>query len=83
VCFVQICSPTALANRETERRLRSAAAATKHGLYIPSGALWGADDINKMADMGTLQVSLDNNLFWNGIFYLNFPKDVLLFIPVL
>ena len=55
IFVLQICSPTALANPETERRLRRAAAA-KHGLYIPSGALWGADDINKMADMGTLQV---------------------------
>jgi len=46
-------SPTALSNPETERRLRRAA--TRHSLYIPSGALWGADDINKMADMGTVQ----------------------------
>ena len=31
-------------------------AATKHGVYIPSGAFWGGEDIKKMADRGTLQV---------------------------
>ncbi|RUS78631.1 hypothetical protein EGW08_013601 [Elysia chlorotica] len=46
-------SPTALADPELESSLRSAA--TSHGLYIPSGAFWGGDDIKKMADRGTLQ----------------------------
>lgn len=46
-------SPTAMADVETERKLRTAA--RTHGLYIPSGALWGGEDIRKMADMGTLQ----------------------------
>ncbi|XP_022096318.1 putative L-aspartate dehydrogenase isoform X2 [Acanthaster planci] len=46
-------SPTALANQEVEDKLRKAA--KHHGLYIPSGALWGSSDIQKMADRGTLQ----------------------------
>ncbi|XP_048252420.1 putative L-aspartate dehydrogenase isoform X2 [Haliotis rufescens] len=46
-------SPTALADADLEAGLRSAA--TNHGLYIPSGAFWGGDDIKKMADRGTLQ----------------------------
>ncbi|XP_077995667.1 aspartate dehydrogenase domain-containing protein-like [Glandiceps talaboti] len=46
-------SPTTFANQEVEDRLR--AAAKHHGLYIPSGALWGGNDIKKMADRGTLQ----------------------------
>lgn len=50
-------SPTALAQQKTEDTLR--AAATTHGLYIPSGALWGAQDILKMADRGTLKVNSD------------------------
>ena len=45
-------SPTALADRDIEASLE--AAATKHGLYIPSGALWGGEDIRKMAERGTL-----------------------------
>ncbi|KAH9525693.1 hypothetical protein Btru_002056 [Bulinus truncatus] len=46
-------SPTALADVDLETSLR--AAASKHGLYIPSGAFWGGEDIQKMADRGTLQ----------------------------
>ncbi|KAH3877571.1 aspartate dehydrogenase domain-containing protein-like [Dreissena polymorpha] len=46
-------SPTALADAETELKLRSAA--TRHGLYIPTGALWGGEDIRKMAEKGSLQ----------------------------
>ena len=45
-------SPTALADQHTENIL--AAAASQHGLYIPSGALWGGEDIRKMAERGTL-----------------------------
>ncbi|XP_059149161.1 aspartate dehydrogenase domain-containing protein-like [Physella acuta] len=46
-------SPTALADANLEASLRSAA--ISHGLYIPSGAFWGGEDIQKMADRGTLQ----------------------------
>lgn len=47
-------SPTALASQPVEDALR--AAATSHGLYVPAGAFWGAEDILKMADRGTLKV---------------------------
>lgn len=47
-------SPTALADRDFERDLREAST-NSHGVYIPSGALWGADDIQKMADLQTLR----------------------------
>ncbi|XP_045583336.1 aspartate dehydrogenase domain-containing protein isoform X2 [Procambarus clarkii] len=46
-------SPTALASQTVEEALR--VAATSHGLYVPAGALWGAEDILKMADRGTLK----------------------------
>jgi predicted dinucleotide-utilizing enzyme len=46
-------SPTALADYDVNRKL-CCAAERSHGLYIPSGALWGADDIKKMADGGSL-----------------------------
>jgi len=46
-------SPTALADVELETVL--AGAACKHGLYIPSGALWGGEDIRKMSERGTLK----------------------------
>lgn len=58
-CISQIGSPTALSSQELETSLRTAA--IKHGLYVPSGAFWGAEDIKKMADRGTLQV---RHVFW-------------------
>jgi len=52
VADYMIGSPTALADRDIEASLE--AAADNHGLYIPSGALWGGEDIRKMAERGTL-----------------------------
>ena len=49
-------SPTVLANKDTELQLRDAAKTYGKGLYVPSGALWGGEDIRKMADLGTLKV---------------------------
>lgn len=46
-------SPSALADDELFMNLKQAA--THHAVYIPSGALWGGEDIRKMADSGTLQ----------------------------
>ncbi|XP_070204877.1 aspartate dehydrogenase domain-containing protein-like isoform X2 [Littorina saxatilis] len=46
-------SPTAMSSASLEKELR--AAATQHGLYVPSGAFWGGEDIKKMADRGSLQ----------------------------
>jgi predicted dinucleotide-utilizing enzyme len=49
-------SPTALADRACEASVLAAAAAAPGpggtGLYLPSGALWGAQDIQKMSARG-------------------------------
>ena len=49
-------SPTALANEKVEVLLNDSARKYNTGLYVPSGALWGGEDIRKMSDLGTLQV---------------------------
>lgn len=50
-------SPTVFADEAVEKAMRDAADnATGCGLYVPSGALWGANDIQKMADRGSLKV---------------------------
>ncbi|XP_057245140.1 aspartate dehydrogenase domain-containing protein, partial [Malurus melanocephalus] len=51
----QVGSPCALADPDSERRLRAAAARGGHTLYIPRGALWGCEDIARMDSAGTLQ----------------------------
>ncbi|GCC38362.1 aspartate dehydrogenase domain-containing protein isoform X1 [Chiloscyllium punctatum] len=48
-------SPTALAELGVDTKCREAASRYGHTLYIPSGALWGAEDIQKMAYRGTLK----------------------------
>ena len=48
-------SPTALADEDLENTLYKAANEFNHGLYVPSGALWGGEDIRKMAERGTLK----------------------------
>uniref|UniRef100_G1KLT7 Aspartate dehydrogenase domain-containing protein n=1 Tax=Anolis carolinensis TaxID=28377 RepID=G1KLT7_ANOCA len=48
-------SPTALADSGTELELREAARKAGHTLYIPSGALWGGQDIQRLDDGGMLQ----------------------------
>lgn len=55
VADYMIGSPTALANPDIENKLRDKASSGTHGIYIPSGALWGGVDIKKMADRGTLK----------------------------
>nr|CAB3223762.1 putative L-aspartate dehydrogenase [Phallusia mammillata] len=47
-------SPTALADEAVKTELEKSAKQYKHGVYIPSGAFWGAQDIQKMAILGTL-----------------------------
>ena len=49
-------SPSILANEKVEVMLTNAASTFKTGLYVPSGALWGGEDIRKMSDLGTLKV---------------------------
>lgn len=50
-------SPTAFADAAVESRVLASASRNPegHGLYIPSGALWAAEDIKKMADAGSLK----------------------------
>jgi aspartate dehydrogenase len=54
---IQMGSPTALADDELYKSIESLCMQYKRTVYIPSGAFWGADDISKMADFGTLLVS--------------------------
>ena len=56
VCDFMLGSPTVLANKEIESKLRDSAKKFGTGLYVPSGALWGGEDIRKMSDLGTLKV---------------------------
>mmetsp|Transcript_938 Transcript_938/g.2760 ORF Transcript_938/g.2760 Transcript_938/m.2760 type:complete len:292 (-) Transcript_938:619-1494(-) len=56
VCDYVVGSPTAFADEAVEAELRAAAGATADtGVYIPSGALWGANDLQKMDGLGTLK----------------------------
>ena len=48
-------SPTALADENLEKSLYESVDLYGHGLYVPSGALWGGEDIRKMSDRGTLK----------------------------
>ena len=73
-------SPTALANSDVDNKLRQKASSGTHGLYIPSGALWGGNDIKKMADRGTLKV---NSYNLGERYFLHLLTAVLLFIDVL
>ena len=69
-----IASTTTFADSNTEQMLNDAADNNEagHGIYLTSGALWGALDIQKMSDAGklaSLQVEfniLDLNLYING-----------------
>jgi predicted dinucleotide-utilizing enzyme len=54
-CDLFVGSPTAFANEALESTLRKVADSNSHACYIPSGALWGAQDIEKMATLGTLK----------------------------
>ncbi|XP_064392117.1 aspartate dehydrogenase domain-containing protein-like [Halichondria panicea] len=47
-------SPTALADATVYKSLLGAAQ-SEHGLYVPAGAFWGGQDIQKMANQGTLK----------------------------
>lgn len=51
---MKVGSPTAFAAPSLQSTLTAAAIASGHALIIPSGALWGAADIQKMALTGSL-----------------------------
>ena len=54
--LIQIGSPTALADPAVEEMLIREAKEGHHVLYVPAGAFWGGQDVQKMADSGTLKV---------------------------
>lgn len=54
-CDFMLGSPTALADPDIEQTLYGAVEQYGHGLYVPSGALWGGEDIRKMAERGSLK----------------------------
>lgn len=58
-------SPTALSDEAVYRDMMEAARHS-HGLYVACGALWGAQDILKMADGGTLKVWASLVKIWGG-----------------
>ena len=47
-------SPTCFADAQVEEEIRGALVNCPYSVYVPSGALWGAQDIRKMACRGTL-----------------------------
>ena len=63
---VQIGSPTALADAAVEGRLVQEAREGVHGLYVPAGAFWGGQDVQKMADRGSLKVSSSIVEIWSS-----------------
>lgn len=48
-------SPTAFADLDTEKSLRDISSTVPFGVYIPAGAMWGAEDVAKMATSGSLK----------------------------
>ncbi len=67
VVYFQIGSPTALAVREIETQVLTAASClgSRTALYIPTGALWGARDIqvSLSLSLGHLTASLPSTFF--------------------
>lgn len=49
-------SPSALSDSDLNQKLREAAQKSGKTLYIPSGALWGGQDIQRLNDSGALKV---------------------------
>lgn len=52
----QVGSPSALSDPDLNQKLRQAAQQCGRTLYVPSGALWGGQDIQRLNDSGTLKV---------------------------
>ncbi|KAM4634612.1 aspartate dehydrogenase domain-containing protein [Polymixia lowei] len=48
-------SPSALSDPDLNQQLRQAATKHDRTLYVPSGALWGGQDIQRLNDSGTLK----------------------------
>ena len=54
VANIFIGSPTALADIECEKKLKQACNTYNRTVYVPSGAFWGAQDIQKMSNLNSL-----------------------------
>lgn len=54
----QVGSPSALSDADLNHTLRQAAQKYGRTLYVPSGALWGGQDIQRLNDSGALKVIL-------------------------
>ncbi|KAM4531580.1 aspartate dehydrogenase domain-containing protein [Odontesthes bonariensis] len=48
-------SPSALSDPDLNQKLRQASLQYRRTLYVPSGALWGGQDIQRMNDSGTIK----------------------------
>ena len=64
---IQIGSPTALADAAVERAVVGETRNGSHGLYVPAGAFWGGQDVQKMADRGTLKVRISSTATSRGM----------------
>lgn len=56
--LVQVGSPSALSDSDLNQKLRRVSQQYGKTLYVPSGALWGGQDIQRLNDSGTLKVKL-------------------------
>lgn len=63
-------SPSALSDSELNQKLREAAQKSGKTLYIPSGALWGGQDIQRLNDSGALKVIIALIAWTNKLRYL-------------
>ncbi|KAM9843633.1 aspartate dehydrogenase domain-containing protein [Aulostomus maculatus] len=54
-CHLMVGSPSALSDPDLNQRLRQAAQLYGRTLYVPSGALWGGQDIQRLNDSGALK----------------------------
>lgn len=57
VCLSKVGSPSALSDCDLNQKLRQAAQESGRTIYIPSGALWGGQDIQRLNDSGGLKVA--------------------------
>lgn len=59
-------SPSALSDCDLNQKLRQAAEKSGRTLYIPSGALWGGQDIQRLNDSGGLKVTIALRALYEG-----------------
>ena len=55
ICSNKIGSPTALGDEDLLKRLIQSSRENKRKIFVPCGAFWGASDITKMANKGSLK----------------------------